>query len=199
MTGEILSQTYVGSKQPPLGNLAMHHGKLISLGPAGLTVFGQRDAVLEEIERRLAADPNDAWGLLRSSEIHLLNRNYSDAIPLLRRIPLDRLTVAEQERQHAALFECLSTLVHHDILQRTQELAELGRLAASPSEKLLFHELTAERFLAEQQTVAAFDVFAKLAEDAGEPFVTRSDDRHISVRRDVWLNGRMFEIWSKSS
>ncbi len=195
-TGEILSQTYVGSKQPSLGNLAMHHGKLISLNSTGLTVFGQREAVLAEIQQRLATDPDDPWALLRSSEIQLLNRKYAEAIPLLRRISLDRLTTTEQIRQHAALIECLSTLVHNDILHHGDELDELGRLAASPAEKLLYFELTAEKLLAEHQPVAAFDVFAKLAEDAGDAFVVRSDERHIAVRRIVWLSGRMSEIWS---
>ena len=194
--GKILSQTYVGSRQPPLGNLAMHHGKLVSLSPTGLTAFGQRDAVLAEIQRRLAIDPDDAWALLRSSEIRLLNHQYADAMPLLRRISLDKLTPEEQVRQHAALVECLSTLIHGDILHRSDELNELGRLASSSAEHLQFHELTAEKLLAEQKPLAAFEIFSKLADEDGDAFVTRTEDRHVTARRTIWLSGRMSEIWS---
>lgn len=197
--GEILSQTYVGTAQPSLGNLAMHRGKLVSLNPTGLTVFGQRDAVIAEIDQRLAKNPEDAWALLRSSEIQLLNHNYSEAMSLLRRISVDQLTPAERVRQHVALVECLSTLIHGDILHRSDELVELEQLATSAPEKLLYHELSAEKLLAENKPVEAFDIFIKLAEEAGGEVVVRSDDRHISVRRAAWLSGRIFEIWSAAS
>src|SRR5262249_36111544 len=89
-TGKVLSQTYVASGQPPLGNLSMHHGKLVSLSPTGLTGFGQRDAVLAEISQRLENDANDPQALLRSSEIQLLDRKYDDAIAVLRRLDFNR-------------------------------------------------------------------------------------------------------------
>jgi hypothetical protein len=194
--GQVQSQTYVGSRQPPLGNLAMHHGKLVSLGPNGLTAFGQCDAVLNEIQQRLAANPRDGGALLRSSEIQLLNRKYRESLSLLRQIPVEQLTSAEQDRQHAALVECLSTLIHGDILHCAGELEELGRVAVSSADRLLHRELTAEKLLAEQKPVEAFDVLWQLAEQDGDAFVLRDDDRHVSVRRDVWLGGRISEIWS---
>lgn len=199
VNGKVLSQTYVGAKQPALGNLAMNHGKLVSLAPTGLTAYGQRDALLAEIDRRLSVDSKDAWALLRSSEIRLLNHQYAEALPLLRRIALDRLTVDERARQHSALIECLSTLIHDDILNRSEELNELGRLATSSAEHLLFHELTADKLLAENKPLAAFEIFTKLADEAGDTFVARTEDRHITVRRTIWLSGRMSEIWAATS
>ena len=121
-TGKRLSQTFVASRQPSLGNLAMHHGKLVSLGPAGLTVYRQRDALLAEIQKRLTADPDDATALLRSSEIQLLNHEYSDALSLLRRIATDRLLPEERSRHHSALVECLSTVIENDLLHSSTEL-----------------------------------------------------------------------------
>ncbi len=194
--GQIVSQTFVGTRQPSLGNLAMHQGKLVSLSPTGLTAFGQRDAVLAEIQRRLAIDSNDPWALLSTSEIHVLNHQYAEALPLLRRIAINKLTTHEQTRQHAALVESLSTLARSDILNRKLELDELGRIATSSAERLQYHELTAERLLAERMPVEAFEVFAKLAEEDGDTFVVRTDDRHVTARRTVWLSGRMSEVWS---
>lgn len=198
-TGKVLQKTYVGSQQPPLGNLAMHHGSLVSLSAAGLTAFGQRDAILAEIKRRLAADPDDAWALLRSSEIQLLNRQYADAVPLLRKIRLDRLTSDERKRQHVALVESLSTLVHGDILHHSDELNELKQLVSSPAEQLQYHELIAEKLLAEKQSFAAFEVFTRLADQTGESTVVRTDDRHVTAQRGAWLSGRMLEIWSTAT
>jgi len=198
-TGQVLQKTYVGSRQPALGNLAMHHGSLVSLSPSGLTGFGQRDAILAEIKRRLTADPDDAWALLRSSEIQLLNRQYADAIPLLRKIDLDRLTVDQRNRQHVALVESLSTLIHNDILNHSGELNELKQLVSTPAEQLQYHELTAEKLLAEKQSFAAFEVFTRLADQSGDITVVRTDDRHVTAHRMTWLCGRMLEIWSTAT
>ena len=194
-TGKRLSQTFVAPQQPSLGNLAMHRGKLVSLSPAGLTVFGQREALLAEIQRQLTANPDDAWALLRSSEIQLLNHEYSDALPILRRIATDRLSPEERTRRHAALVECLSTIIHDDVLHRNDELDELRKLAETPAEKLLYWELSAEKLLCEQKPVEAFDVICKLAEESGGTEITRSDDRRITAKRTVWLSGRMLDLW----
>ena len=195
-TGKRLSQTFVAPQQPSLGNLAMHHGKLVSLSPAGLTVYRQRDALLTEIQQRLTADPDDATALLRSSEIQLLNHEYSAALSLLRRIATDRLLPDERSRHHAALVECLSTIIKNDVLHRSEELEELRKLAESPAEKLLYWELTAEKLLGEQKPIEAFDVIRKLAEESGDTEITRSDDRRITAKRTVWLSGRMLDLWS---
>lgn len=198
-TGKVLSQTYVASGQPPLGNLAMHRGKLVSLSPNGLTAFGQRAAVLTEIRQRLAKDPHDAQALLSSSELELLNRNHQEAMTLLRQISIERLTSAERTRHHAALVECLSTLIHSDILHRGAELEELKRLAATATERVLVQELTAEKQLADHNPVAAFDLFCQLADEATDEFLPRRENKHILTRRSAWLSGRLSEIWTATA
>ena len=194
-TGKILSQTFVAAQQAALGNLAMHHGKLVSLSPNGLTVFGQRDALLAEIQQKLTSHPDDAWGLLRSSEIQLLNHQYAEALPLLRRITRDQLSREEQSRHHDALITCLSTLIHGDVLHHGEELEELRRLAQSPAEQVLYRELSAEKLLAEKKPLAAFDVFCQLADEADDSTFPRTDDRRVTARRSVWLSGRMQDLW----
>lgn len=195
LTGKTESQSYVGSREPALGNLVMHRGKLISLSPNGLAVFGQREAVAEEIRSRLAQDSNDAWALFRSGEIELLNRNYEEGASLLRRAAQDRLTPSESARHHSALVECLSKLIRANIRDRNAELDELGRLATSAEDRMLYRELAAEKHLAESDSVKAFEIFCQLADEAGDSFVVRSDNRNVTVRRTEWLGGRIFEIW----
>ena len=197
-TGKLVAQSFVGSQQPALGNLVMHHGKLLSLSPHGLSAYSQRDAVLAEINQKLQRDQEDAWALLRSSEIQLLNHHYSEALPLLRKIPKERLSPSEQERYQAALIECLSTLIQENVAVRTDELAELGGLATSAADQLLYHELTAKKLLSESQPVPAFELFVRLAKDGDNGFVTRGDDHHVSVRRQAWLSGRLSEIWTSA-
>ena len=198
-SGEIASQSYVGIHEPALGNLAMHRGKLVSLGITGMTGFGQKDAINEEIARRLANNPNDAWALLRSSEIQILNRKQIDAIPLLRRIDVNQLSPYERVRQHTAMIESLATVIRSDITQHSADLDELGKLVSSPAEKLLFHQLTSEKLLAEGKSVEAFNALVQLAQNSDDQFVTHPDDRGLSVRPAIWLGIRMSEIWSQAS
>ncbi len=198
-TGKLLSQTFVASQQPSLGNLAMHRGKLVSLSPSGLTAFGQRDALLAEIRQRIAVNPDDAWGLMRSGEILLLNHQYAEALPLLRRIAIDRLTTDDRLRHRAIFVECLSVLIHSDVLHRGTELEELRALAESPPEELLYRELSAEKLLAEQKPVAAFEVLVQLAEDAKDSMLARTDDRRVTVKQVAWLSGRMHDLWEKTA
>ena len=193
--GNVISKTYVASMEPPLGNLAMHRGQLVSLGLFGLTKFGQRDAVFDDIQLRLAADPEDATALLRSSEIQLMNRNYAAALPLLRRIQSDRLVPAERERQRAALVDCLSASIRKEPILHNDELDELGRIVTSPSEVLLYHNLIAERLLGEKRSADAFEQLSQLAIRISDEPLVAPDDRELKLRPVVWISGRLSEIW----
>ena len=205
-TGKTVSQTYAPPKHPPLGNLAMHRGKLVALGPHGLVGFGQREAVLAEIARRKALNPADPWSMLRESEIHLLNRAHAAALPLLRTIVIDGLTDDEKARHHTALVEALAAVIRLDPPSHDDDLTELGRVATAPDEKLLVQELTADKLIAEGRFAAAFEVFWSLADpttnklaDNADAAITRSDDRQVSTRRVPWIAGRLFDVWSAAT
>lgn len=199
-TGKMLSQGYVPTGHPPLGNLAMHRGKLVALGPQGLVGFGQRDAVMAEIQRRKAQDPQDAWALLREAEVHLLNRRHSDALPLLQAIAVDKLNADEQTRQHLQLVECLATVIRKDPRSHGSELEQLGRLAATAAEKRLFQELTADSLIARGRGLEAFEIFWTLSsQQDSESFVARSDDPQVTMTPRVWLTSRFFELWTAAT
>ncbi len=205
-TGQTVSQTYVPSKHPPLGNLVMHRGKLVSLGPFGAVGFGQRAALLAEIQRRKAVHPTDSWSLLRESEVHLLNRDHAAALPLLRAItPASLATDDERERHHTALVESLATSIRLDPKSHAAELAELSQIAAAHSdEQRLVQELTANRHIAEGRFAAAFDLVWSLSDSTAlnraEPdaAIPRSDDRQVTTQRIPWIAERLSEIWSAS-
>ena len=198
-TGWYRAETSVAPQQSALGNLAMHRGKLVSLSPQGMTVFDQRDALQFEIQKRLAINPLDPWGLLRSSEIQLRNHQYADALPLLRKIAGDQLAPEEQIRLHAALIESLSTVIRADVAQHGAELNELRSLATSPSEKMLYHELVAEKLLTEQKPLAAFETLCALADEVNEIPFARFENRDIQTRPIVRLGGRISDLWTATS
>ena len=198
-TGKTTSQTYVPSKHPALGNLAMHRGKLVSVGPFGAVGFGQREALLAEIQRRKAINPTESWALLRESEVHLLNRNHAAALPLLRSLATDSLSDDERVRHHAAHVESLAAIIRLDPKSNAAALTELTEIAALPDEMLLVQELTADRHVSEGRFAAAFDVYWSLSDlTTSVAAITRTDDRQVSTQRVPWISGRLSEVWSAS-
>ena len=205
-TGQTVSQTYVPAKHPPLGNLVMHRGKLVSLGPFGAVGFGQREALLAEIQRRKAIQPADSWALLRESEVYLLNRDHAAALPLLRAItPASLATDDERERHHAALVESLAMSIRLKPKSHDAELAELSQIAVAHSdEQRLVQELTATRHITAGRFAAAFELYWSLSTTTTQnraeidAAITRNDDRQVTTQHGPWIAGRLFEVWSAS-
>ncbi len=198
-TGKTISSGYVPSTHPPLGNLAMHQGKLVALGANGLVGFGQREAVLAEIQRRKAANATDSWALLREAEIQLLNRQHAVALPLLQAIDPAGLTADEQSRRHGELLECLANVIRQDPKSHATELEELGRLAKTPSERRLHQELTADHLAVSGKPLEAFDILWSLGKSFdGETTIVRSDDPQVQLSPRVWLSARLHDLWSSA-
>lgn len=199
-TGKKVSRGYVPPAHAPLGNLAMHHGKLVSLSPHGMVGFGQRDAVMAEIQRRKQQDPHDAWALLRDAEIHLLNREHATALPLLKAAVPAGLTADEQARRQTELIECLAAVIRQDPKSHAEDLDELGRLVTSAADKRLHQELSADFLVAQAKFLPAFDVLWALGgQEFSDAGVSRSDDPLIVLSANVWLSSRMLELWTASA
>lgn len=199
-TGKKVSHGYVPPTHPALGNLAMHRGKLVSLGPSGLVGFGQREAVVAEIERRKTKDPKDAWALLREAEIHLLNREHEAALPLLKAASPEGLNADEQARRHAEIMDCLAAVIRQDPKEHAAELEEFGRQATTPADKRLHQELTAELLMAQARYLDAFDVLWSISsKDGADIAIARSDDPQVTMTPEVWLASRLMDLWSATT
>eukprot|EP00456_Euglypha_rotunda_P080911 TRINITY_DN786_c0_g1_i1.p1 TRINITY_DN786_c0_g1~~TRINITY_DN786_c0_g1_i1.p1 ORF type:complete len:1610 (-),score=376.83 TRINITY_DN786_c0_g1_i1:1606-6435(-) len=199
-SGKEVSRSYVPITHPPLGNLAMHRGKLVSLSPQGLVGFGQRDAVTAEIQRRKLQNPEDAWAMLREAEVHLLNREHAAALPLLLKENTTGLSADELDRRHSEAIECLASVIRQDPKAHQTELEALGRLAKTDSEKRLHQELTADHLVAQSKSLEAFEILWSLREGTdGEALVTRSDNPQVSMSPKIWLASRLQELWSAAS
>lgn len=199
-SGKKTSHGYLPSNHAPLGNLAMHHGKLVALGTQGLVGFGQRDAVIAEIQRRKGNDPNDAWALLRDAEIHLLNREYALALPLLQSVNPDGLSPEDQTSRRSELLECLATVIRQDPEAHPRELEELGRLAQTAAEKRLHQELMAESLIAQSKFLEAFEtLWATNDSEDVENAISRTDDAQVFLAPQVWLASRLMELWTAST
>src|SRR5690606_39123383 len=67
--GSHIGFTQLAAGERMLGNLVLHRGTLVSLGPGGLTAFEERTGLVKSIDERLASDPTDPDALLRRAEL----------------------------------------------------------------------------------------------------------------------------------
>lgn len=197
--GKLLGKSYVS--EGSLGNLALYRGMLLSLNLNGLTTFEQRDAVQAEIARRKAADPRDAWALLREAEMSALNRDFSSALTSLRTIVAETVPTELATRYRALLINSLTAQVRGAFDKQETEavLDELAKTAETPEDKRHHHRLVAERQVALKDYSGAFDAYLALGKESSAEMVDLDSTSGVRVRSDLWLSGRLADLFSALS
>ncbi|MCY2962865.1 MAG: PQQ-binding-like beta-propeller repeat protein [Planctomycetota bacterium] len=196
-TGEVSNKTYLPDNQPGgVGNLLMCQGMLLSIDPFGLTAFEQKEAVVEDIARRKGANPNDPVALLREADIALLQREFDQALGLLHKVPADQLAPADQKRHRGNLISTLAAVIRADFTRPETDasIEELAKLVAGPDETLMLRRLQADRYLAGQEYVRAFDAYLQLADDSGGRLVPQEETPGVMVRADLWVAGKIIDL-----
>lgn len=194
--GKQIEKTYLPSRMAPLGNLGMHRGMLLSLGPSGLTAFEQRDAIQKEIAARKAVDPLDPWALIHESELTLLAREQAAALALLRKVSAESAPADLRERRRTLLVETLRAVIRADF-SRTEtdgDLRELAAAVSTPDERQQLRRLEIECHLARREFSRAFDACLAAAQDDSDALVPRDDTPATSVSVRVWVAGKLADL-----
>ena len=195
--GSVVAKSSVPDGTPALGNLAMFQGMVLSLSPSGLTSFEQREAIEAVIRQRKQKDATDSWATLREAEIQVVKQRHTEALELLRQMSPEQLDDSQKPRFRQAMIASLSAAVRADFNAGDRELQDLSRLVLSSSEKLRYDRLQADRLVARKEYQQAFEFFARLAEQDGRQFVTRQSDPLVSVRFQLWLAGKLNDLWTR--
>lgn len=194
--GEVASKSYLPAGVPAVGNLAMYRGELLSLDALGLTAFEQRDAIRDEIARRKAENPRDAWSLLREAEIELLNKNPPSALATLRTIEAGAISLEDSEKLRRLKIETLTAAIESEPArsENAADLRELLTLVRLPAEKLAAERLQAEQLLAAHEFSRAFDALLSLGGRSQDTLVSGESAAALRVRADLWAAGRMQDL-----
>lgn len=190
-TGRVAARMRTRERGEPLGNLAMHDGTLLSLGPRTLTGFEQRQSVERQIAARSARDPRDPWAAVKQAEVHLVSGDFTAALRSLDLAgPTDDVELAERRRR--LMFQSLTELARADLDARDAEFARAVQIASGDPERIAVGRLDAERRHARGDHAGAFRAYWDLARHDLQSTV---EDGDVTLRLDVFLNGRLREEW----
>ncbi len=169
------------------GNLVCYGGKMISQGFGSVDAYYQLDAATAEVERKLAANPDDASALSLQGEILLYQQKRSEAIACFRRA----YKLAPAPRTRRLLRDCLMEGMQSDFAAYRDRAGEVERLLDDPSQRAAYLRLMADGSRKMRRFGDAFDYCEKLIDLAPDQRPMDKVSDGLSVRRDRWLLGQL--------
>lgn len=187
------------SSQPELqkfGNLAMYRGMLISLGLSGIVAFEPKLSIETELQAQLVANPLAPAAVVRKAELELLHNQPRAALKLLHELQGITLEDELQKRYRAASITALTALVREDLKANDAEFEELARWADLPADLQAREMLKAERLIARQNFIQAFEVYLSFSQSFSSVMIVPGPATTMQVRGDCWAAGKLLQLWS---
>lgn len=182
-----------------LGNLVCYQNELISLSPQAVASFVLlSDALKQQLQQRLAANPQDLEALALQAQILLQEGQPDQALTLLRQA--QRLAPQHTTLRHL-LVKVLLALVRQDHQTHLALTEELEQLVTDPAQRREVLRWRAEGLIQAGRLAEALTSLLELADQelaaaaAGAPETDlQAVERHRSVRPDRWLAGLFAQI-----
>jgi len=165
------------------GNLISHKGKILSQDATGLEAYYQLEALREQVDRRLAADGDDAEALALRGEILWDEGKLEEAIGCFRSSLERRPDPNTRELLRDALFDGLRT----QFAARRHEVDQIQQLIDGPDEQAMYLRLMAVGLAASGEFRPALEHYLKLIDLDSDHRRMEPVDKSLSVRRDRWI------------
>ena len=186
--GKIASVSKLHSGGLP-GNLVCDQGTLISEGVEGIDCYLLAETARADIQRRLAANPNDAEALVVKGELLLETGKRSDAIASFRRA----YDLQPAKRTRDLLASALLDGLKEDFAAYRSRSQDIWRSLVGASERTAFLRLMADGLWQAGEQGTALECFQKLlALNPNQPL--DQIDKTLLVRRDRWVESRLAEM-----
>jgi outer membrane protein assembly factor BamB len=181
------------------GNLVCHQGKVISQGFAGVEEFYQINALRAEVDRRQAANPNDAEVLSLRAEMLLDEGKLAEAIECFRRAYQLTGDPAKATRTRGLLRETLLEGLQTNFREYRNRSEEIEKLLDDPAQAAAYCRIMAEGLQRSGELLAAFRQYEKLIDkDYARGELDLVEPNH-SVRRDRWIQARLTDLRTEAS
>jgi len=172
------------------GNLFCFKGKVVSQGLDGVEAYYQLDAALPEVERRLAANPDNAEALSLHGEILLDAGKRSEAIVALRRA----YELAPDPRTRELLRDSLLGGLRTEFAAYRDHGKEIKQLLDAPEQHATFLRLMGDGLRHAGELVPAFECYLNFVDFEPDRRPLDQVDQNFFVRRDRWVQGRLAEL-----
>jgi outer membrane protein assembly factor BamB/tetratricopeptide (TPR) repeat protein len=172
------------------GNLICHKGKIISQALCGVDAYDQRDVVVAEVRRRLAANPDDAEAIALRGELLLDADRRAEAIAALLRAYQLRPALETRETLREAILGGL----RDDFAAYRGELPQIERLLDDASQRAALLRVTASGLRRAGQWGPAVDCYLRLFDLDTDRWPLDAIDKTLSVRRDRWIRSQLSEM-----
>ncbi len=176
----------------PLGNLFAYRNQILSVTSTAIAAYYTRESLSQEIEKRIAAAPNDPWVLNRQSQLLHADGKLDDAIEVLQRsLKLE----ANNADTRFLLIEFLLEGLEKDFDKYVVTANEIGSVVEyGPQRSKYLQQLAIGNIRAGQQ-LDAFEHLIELMNDRTELSLSgshsgstqiRLSDRHVADS-DAWI------------
>lgn len=179
-----------------LGNLVCHNGRIISQRADGIESYYQIEAIRQEVNERLAAQPDDARALALRGEILWDDGKLDAAVECIR----ESLRLSDSLRTRTLLRDAMLVGLEKDFVRYYGFRNEIEPLLQTPDDWSTFHRLVAtgwERAGEYDRALAEFRLLVKLdlqrhIEEGDELDVQVRED--YSLRQHRWIRTRLHDL-----
>jgi len=197
--GRIAHQTRLAQS---LGNLFAHQGQLLSVGPTSITCYHTRDELEQRVERKLADNPKDTWGMNYRSQLLLEEKRYLESLELL--LASYEANNADDDTRFFLADTMLAGLKNNfDLFSKYSDRLDQV-IRATPQQWLPYLQLLAQGKLRQADYLGAFQRLWEMMRERHSAYVAgamfrsghvQASEQH-SVDLDHWITvelGRCFQ------
>ncbi|MBY0513123.1 MAG: PQQ-like beta-propeller repeat protein, partial [Gemmataceae bacterium] len=181
-----------------LGNLAYQDGMVFAQSAWQVSAYPQLDVKKAEMDKLLAANPNDPKGLHERGMILLDDGQVRAAIADFKSAEENNPPEELRAKIKTKLFVAFTELLRADFAAGEPFLAEYEALCDLPPDatekqnrRRLYRYLLAKGREKQGRLVDAFDQYLELATLGADRLQPDPDDPGVKVRADVWARGRI--------
>jgi outer membrane protein assembly factor BamB len=208
VTGEIRARARSRTGTIP-GNLICYNGFVISQGVDSLEKYFQLEPLRKQVDKMLAANPDDPEALAWRGEIALDDGKIKEAVADLQKSfssrpaadadpdYLSRLK-GERLRTRGLLIDALTASLQADFAANKDSLAQLESLIETDSERAGYLRVLAAGQQREGKTTEALATYLKLADLKSGASELEAVGIGLEVRRDRWIGARLADLWSST-
>jgi len=188
-----LVETFESREGAVPGNLVCHKHKIVSQRADGVEAFHQLDLLRNEVQKRLAAKPDDAEALTWAGEIMWNDGKLQEAVESFRAAWKLSPSIYTRRALREALFECLRGEFEtyrgrldeiHPLIDEVSQQATLLRLVATGLENAGEYEAALERY-------------RKLIELEDDGRRMEPIEEGLALRQDRWIRVQMSALREK--